>query len=134
MSEPGNTTLIRQRQCHRCKRVTQQEVMKRINANGSEAFGWWCFSCEFFPKWQPTTDGRQWVSKDELINAGADLEAIPVVDMVTSERCSVRGCGSRCAENHHWAPKEHFGDEAERWPQDPLCVAHHQEWHRRMRT
>lgn len=44
-------------------------------------------------------------------------------------------CGSSGTEMHHWAPREIFGfDDAETWPQDPLCRPCHTEWHRRMRS
>ena len=75
-----------------------------------------------------------WIKKDEIRAAGVDVDALPVVDIVGSPRCSVQGCGARGAENHHWAPREAFGADADLWPTDYLCVPHHDRWHETMTT
>lgn len=49
-------------------------------------------------------------------------------------RCSRRGCEREAVEDHHFAPRAIFGDEAEDWPRALLCVEHHTEWHRRMQA
>lgn len=38
-------------------------------------------------------------------------------------------CGRRGTELHHWAPRKHFGDEADLWPVDWLCRDCHRRWH-----
>lgn len=47
-------------------------------------------------------------------------------------RCSRRGCDQEAVEDHHFAPRAVFGDEADDWPRALLCVPHHNEWHQRM--
>lgn len=47
-------------------------------------------------------------------------------------RCSRRGCEREAVEDHHFAPRAVFGDEADDWPMALLCVDHHNEWHRRI--
>jgi len=43
-------------------------------------------------------------------------------------------CGGRDGvQNHHWAPRIIFGfEDAESWPQAPLCQSCHSEWHQKM--
>lgn len=47
-------------------------------------------------------------------------------------RCSRRGCELEAVEDHHFAPRAVFRDEADDWPRALLCQTHHAEWHRRM--
>jgi hypothetical protein len=47
-------------------------------------------------------------------------------------RCARRGCEQEAVEDHHFAPRAIFREEAEEWPKALLCVEHHAEWHRRM--
>lgn len=46
--------------------------------------------------------------------------------------CSVDRCAEPGTEDHHFAPKNVFGADADRWPIAPLCHEHHREWHERM--
>lgn len=46
--------------------------------------------------------------------------------------CIVLNCGLKPTEQHHFAPRNTFGADADLWPVLPLCVAHHREWHQRM--
>ncbi|HLS01784.1 MAG TPA: hypothetical protein VK054_07385, partial [Beutenbergiaceae bacterium] len=50
----------------------------------------------------------------------------------TLEPCCVVGCGLPETEQHHFAPRNIFGAEADNWPVLPLCRNHHAEWHDRM--
>lgn len=43
------------------------------------------------------------------------------------ERCEV--CSARGVELHHWAPREWFADECEKWPTGYLCPPCHRYWH-----
>lgn len=49
-------------------------------------------------------------------------------------RCARRGCEMEAVEDHHFAPRAVFGDEADEWPRALLCREHHAEWHARMRA
>jgi hypothetical protein len=46
--------------------------------------------------------------------------------------CCYDGCESTAIEWHHFAPRNTFGMEADRFPVGPLCRDHHQHWHRTM--
>ena len=72
----------------------------------------------------------QWVSK-KLLN-GIDLDTLPILAdyQLNNEPCAV--CGALGTELHHWAPKELFPDDYEKWPKAYLCPKHHQEWHIRI--
>jgi hypothetical protein len=43
-------------------------------------------------------------------------------------------CGGRDGvQGHHWAPRSVFGfEDAQSWPQAPLCQSCHSEWHGKM--
>jgi uncharacterized CHY-type Zn-finger protein len=43
-------------------------------------------------------------------------------------------CGTFGTELHHWAPAAIFGLESSAWPTTYLCIACHNEWHRRLET
>lgn len=47
-------------------------------------------------------------------------------------RCIHRTCDQFAEEWHHFAPRNTFGWDADDWPVEPLCRAHHREWHDRM--
>lgn len=46
--------------------------------------------------------------------------------------CVVMDCVSDGMEFHHFAPRNTFGVDCDRWPVLPLCRTHHVEWHQRM--
>lgn len=46
--------------------------------------------------------------------------------------CCYAGCTSTQVEWHHFAPSNTFGAEADNFPIQPLCRAHHQHWHQLM--
>ena len=121
--------MIANRPCHRCARETRQEISCRVNANGAECYGWWCLECK---GWTMRGDAPgHWIGKDELARCGIDVRALRVVQRMDQPRCA--RCGARAAELHHWAPQSIFGKaEADTWPKDFLCVACHEEWHRRV--
>lgn len=58
-----------------------------------------------------------------------EIDSLPLIVNVPCNRCVK--CGDRNCELHHWAPRAIFGkDECEQWPQDYLCKACHDRWHR----
>lgn len=61
-----------------------------------------------------------------------NLDELPIIDDYRENNppCSV--CDKSGTEYHHFAPRNVFGAEADRWPGAWLCVKHHREWHDRM--
>lgn len=57
------------------------------------------------------------------------LEDLPVVESWTHTRPPCVVCGARGTEEHHWAPRALFGEEAYVWPTAWLCPACHTRWH-----
>jgi hypothetical protein len=118
-------TAFSNHRCPYCRKPTDQSVWMKLCASGAEFFGWKCLECK---RWTPAKDGALWIAKTVLVSAGVDLSRLPV-EQAESPRC-VR-CGTRGAEEHHWAPRAIFGrDIADLWPKDYLCKDCHDEWHR----
>lgn len=103
---------------------------KKIAVSGAETFVWICDTCHRFAPF----GGPLFIAADKVygfLNQG-QLDALEVLMPESIEsRCAV--CKSRNVELHHWAPKQLFGDDAERWPKDYLCIPCHNEWHKRMK-
>ena len=57
------------------------------------------------------------------------VDEMPIVDDYTHTRPPCVVCGARGTEEHHWAPRAIFGDEAYMWPTSWLCPACHTRWH-----
>jgi len=57
-----------------------------------------------------------------------EIDELPKI--IPDEPVFCEHCGEQGAENHHWSPRQVFGDEADEWPQSPLCVSCHNRWHR----
>ena len=118
-------------QCSSCS-GSNIKIRRQIAKNGSEQFGWYCLTCEWWAE-NPT----KWLLRDKVKELAAyhkttlgDVETI--VDYSSGITCRV--CGKQGAEDHHWAPKalrEQFGDDWALWEriQDPLCIQHHLQWH-----
>ena len=72
-----------------------------------------------------------WVSQAWLDKHGHVRDDLPLVrDDRKLRRCYC--CTQyRPCELHHCAPKEYFGDEAERWPIVWACAECHDRYHRR---
>jgi hypothetical protein len=61
----------------------------------------------------------------------AELDALPFAEAEPLPTCTV--CGVRAKlESHHLAPRELFGEEAERWPCVDVCRDCHERWHERI--
>lgn len=72
-------------------------------------------------------------------NAAAEqlLERLPILptryaSQVGRHTCCYDGCDSTEIEWHHFAPRNTFGIESERFPIHPLCREHHRYWHQTM--
>ena len=94
----------------------------RIAGNGSYQVVPWCDECEHW-------------SSMAIPHNGYRISDLPVIadNRGTLGRCSRRGCEREAVEDHHFAPRAVFGQDADEWPRALLCVEHHIEWHRRMR-
>ena len=64
-----------------------------------------------------------------------DFDNLKVIrdDIDQSKKCQYKDCNNSGYEIHHWAPR-HLFDDADCWPQAPLCREHHTEWHRKTET
>ena len=69
--------------------------------------------------------------REKLERRGYTFDDIPTVENYSSlQPCAI--CG-KPGEIHHWAPQawaDDFGEDWTRWPTAPLCLEHHQKWHR----
>jgi hypothetical protein len=122
-------TGIERPRCARCYSLEHVKMRRQITASGVSQIAWYCEKCkrwaELPVRWQP---------HDLLIPAlakqGATIDNLPVVnDRSHTAPCVI--CGEP-GEWMHWAPQalaEQFGPEWGKWPQDPLCVKHHRQWH-----
>ena len=121
--------MIASRHCPRCGRETRQEISSRLSASHAVHYGWWCLECK---GWAPRRNGPgYWIGKEELLRLNVDLSVVRVVEVADGRR-SAR-CARRGAEEHHWAPRAIFGEEAAKtWPTDFLCKPCHDEWHRKV--
>jgi hypothetical protein len=91
--------------CHRCQRIVKTPV---LGADG--------------PKLH--VPGHYFTPREKSV-----MRLLPKDD--ARRHCPV--CGEQAVlENHHLAPREHFGVECERWPQIEICRTCHERWHRLM--
>jgi len=62
------------------------------------------------------------------VHGYSDLWELPTRnDYRTEQSCEV--CEASDVELHHWAPREWFQQEAEKWPKGYLCKGCHRYWH-----
>lgn len=111
------------RACRECSRYGLHELFVVIAANGARQVRARCLHCEAI---------SQNIRHEALRFVGVDPLTLPVVRDNSEQGHPCVVCGSRYSEWHHWAPSARFGDAADRYPGDYLCVSCHQEWHRRM--
>ena len=113
-------------QCQWCKLETEAVLHVQLFINGARNFVWRCLSCN---RPAPVKGSPLYIPKGtiELHLSQNEIAALPVLMPVFYDRCAV--CGSRDVEDHHWAPRAIFGEEAEKWPHDKLCGNCHDRWH-----
>ena len=115
--------------CSNCKSKTKAILHAHFRANGAKGYMWLCSRCNRRDPFGQGLFVSNSIVEERL--TPQEIELLPVIIEAFFNRCAK--CGSRGGENHHWAPKEIFGDaEAERWPQDWLCTPCHIEWHKMM--
>lgn len=105
---------------------TTDQLGLTIAGNGAYQVRPWCDECG---RWASGSVPASILSAKGLYTT--DLQV--VADYRGSlGRCSRRGCDREAVEDHHFAPRAIFGEDADDWPRALLCVDHHLEWHRRM--
>lgn len=111
--------------CRQCSNQTGY-LARYIHTNGTVGLRWVCTWCE---------DYRSTPDLPHALLGDTPLDRIPIrLDNSDTPTvfpdCAI--CGEPAAEYHHWAPRSIFPD----WPDQGihLCKAHHDEWHKRMRT
>lgn len=112
---------------HPCIRCGLSCVLSRDTTadNGAQVF-WWCNHC-----WNYADPSRPFVARSHvklfyLLNPD-DLPQVVRYPNAPKPRCEV--CGTKGAQEHHWAPKHLFDGEAENWPKSWLCTKCHTLWH-----
>lgn len=114
--------------CKNCKQQVTAQLYIKPAASGAETFSWACGNCQ---RLDPFNTGL-FISAKKVYEALTvpQIQSLPVLVIPLVARCAK--CGSRHAELHHWAPRAIFGDEADEWPTDYLCVPCHDRWHEKV--
>lgn len=107
----------------RWQRGTGDELVMLVKGNRSIAYRLRCTACGRQSTDVPLTQIKAWAL------AVADVE---IRDTNTYDACVVAGCDQPGVDEHHFAPRNTFGDQADLWPTAALCRSHHVEWHRHM--
>lgn len=117
---------IKNGHCRACKSSSELSLHQQIFTNGSKHFLWVCKLCD---RRNPSGGMDYYIPREKVlaILSAEDVELLPVILPEIYTRCVV--CGNRATELHHWAPKHLFGESAEKWPKDYLCVGCHEQWH-----
>lgn len=106
-------------------RGTDDELGFLFQGNGAVKYRLRCRACHCESSDIPHNQGRRW------------QEASPITwtrirPSNVYPPCVVLGCLQDGSEDHHFAPRNTFGDEADNWPVLALCHEHHFFWHRTM--
>ena len=87
---------------------------------------WQCDSCGYRPV-------RDWKGRSWLPQQGLNIADIPEVENPNLANCG--HCGElKTYHDHHYSPREYFGEDCEKWPIGPLCGKCHQLWHDTVRA
>lgn len=106
-------------------RGADTELGLLIQSNGAIKFRARCRKCGQESSDLPNHVAADWRRKD-------NIEWLRKMQPNEYPSCSYYGCEREGREDHHFAPVNTFGDEANSWPILPLCQPHHTEWHTRM--
>jgi hypothetical protein len=93
----------------------------------------WCHRCQRIVKAPvPGADGPKLYIPKRYFTP-AECEAMPMLARDDSKkRCPICADEVDALEVHHLAPREHFGDECDKWPTVECCRPCHTRWHRLM--
>lgn len=108
------------------QRGTDDALGYIIQGNGILSYRLTCRTCGTRSSSVPKTVA------EHLVRNGTPIEWTQVNQPRSKPGCAVTGCTDPGVDNHHFAPRNTFGAEAEAWPVLPLCRRHHVEWHQRM--
>lgn len=115
------------RYCEKCEKEMRCRLVRNIASNGVSQVYWICMMGAH----GISKRGAKFISHEKIRSAGFDPNDLPVIENYGGYNiCAV--CGDPLTEYNHWAPRFIFGADAERWPGDYLCKAHHDEWHARV--
>jgi hypothetical protein len=105
--------------CFRCNSPDKVQRVRKIISNGREQIIDYCHRCKC------NAGKTHIIGRMEVLNP----DRLPVLSDATKNAPVCAVCGATGAENHHWAPRHIFGQEADGWPQSWLCPVCHNEWH-----
>jgi hypothetical protein len=108
----------------RWRRGSRDEFGILVDAGGRISHRMRCMACGTMSSNLPINQWRAW--------GITDVAFTDIREPGTYDPCVVTGCQQPGREEHHFAPRNTFGDEADHWPTGALCRKHHHEWHRRM--
>jgi len=116
--------IYKYKHCENCDAKMRAQLVRNITKNGVSQVYWLCLTGNHMICKQP-----QFIAHEILRKYNVDIDELPVINNYSgTELCAV--CNSPFAEEHHWAPKHLFGDEANLWPTSHLCKKHHEYWHK----
>lgn len=111
-------------------RGTDNVWFQYVQGNGGKKYRFRCLLCGRKSGDVPHDLIKQWIREGVI---GARDLAPPVTRAPrTYPDCSYAGCTATITEQHHFAPRNTFGSDADSWPVLPLCREHHTQWHQRM--
>ena len=113
--------------CFRCS-GERIEFRKTIMQNGQVSIGAYCLKCKRLATKETCIPKRRF-SERQIAEMAIEHDYSRHDNV-----CSVRGCGRRDVEWHHFAPRSLFNGSADDWPAGWLCGKHHREWHERTKT
>jgi hypothetical protein len=113
------------KRCVNCNADTKMILHRRQMTSGGFHYCWQCSSC----RRMHVANGRTWISASIVSQflTPEQIDALPIISADEPVNCVK--CGSLGAELHHWAPRAIFGNEADQWPTDYLCLPCHRLWH-----
>lgn len=97
---------------------------KQYTASGALQVFDWCTVCERIIHHAE----KLWIPHTQA----GDIENLPILNDYRPQNPPCVVCGGSGTEEHHWAPRNIFGEDANMWPMSYLCRMHHTEWHDRM--
>lgn len=105
-------------------RGTRDEYGLLVKADGRISHRIRCIACGRLSSDVPLNQIKAWGIEDITFT---DIRPAGQYDA-----CVVVGCEKPGVDEHHFAPRNTFGEEADSWPTAALCRKHHVEWHQRM--
>lgn len=108
----------------RWQRGSREEFGILVNSGGRISCRMRCMACGKMSSDLPANQWKAWGIEH--------VEFTDIREPGTYDPCAVAGCPLPGRDEHHFAPRNTFDEEADMWPTAALCRGHHQEWHRRM--